>query len=128
MTTAWSHLPNAIHIDRVLASVKSNAGDWGTPNNSITKDDAYHTAWNVVTSDMPHWTALGAAWDAALSETVMTGWHDIRDAMLTLVAYDDCAYMLDSDPSELAMIAAFGDERAIMLLPACIALSKEKSK
>jgi hypothetical protein len=43
----------------------------------------------------------------------------VWDAILALIVYDDCAYILDSDPGELEILAKFGDERAILLLPAC---------
>ena len=56
-------------------------------------------------------------------ESREAAWNAVRDSMndtlLALIAYDDCAYMLDSDPGELAILAAFGDPRAVLILPAC---------
>ena len=46
------------------------------------------------------------------------------DTLLALIAYDDCAYMLDSDPGELAILAKFGDRRAVLLLGACKVFSQ----
>ena len=111
-TTAWAHLPNAVHIDRVIASAKANPEQWA---------DSWDTTWSAVRS---------SAWDAARDLLIKQGRYwvllevpAVRDAtrcaLLALFAYDDCAYMLDSDPGELAILAAFGDPRALLLLPAC---------
>ena len=61
------------------------------------------------------WAAYDTAYDAARGKA----WQAARDAILALIAYDDCAYMLDSEPGELAILAAFGDPRAVLILPAC---------
>jgi hypothetical protein len=60
-----------------------------------------------------------AIWDAAWWAARNTPQYAAMDAIVALIAYDDCAYMLESDPGELAILAAFGDPRATMLLPAC---------
>ena len=111
-TTIWAHLPNAAHIDRVIASVQAHPEHWA---------DSWDTTWSAVRS---------SAWDAARDLLIKQGrysvWVEVRgvrdatwDAILALCAYDDCAYMLDSDPGELAILAAFGDPRAVLILPAC---------
>ena len=109
--TAWAHLPNAAHIDKVIASSKATPKQWTQrrwvcASWSVAWDDAWEAAMNAVRS-----SAWNAARDAA--------WYFARDAVLALIAYDDCAFMLDSDPGELAILAALGDRRAILLLPAC---------
>ena len=118
--TAWAHLPNAAHIDRVLASVRSNPMQW-----SGSWDGALDAAWMSARGEA--WNALIAQvrlavwWDAreVLTDQVRLAQYAARDAVIVLIAYDDCAYMLDSDPGELAILAAFGDHRAVLLLPAC---------
>ncbi len=123
MTTTWAHLPNAAHIDRVFASSKANPDEWANAYNSIKKSDTY---WEV---RLEAWlSVVDAVRDAVMNTIRITAEDALWDTIIALVAYDDCAYMLDSDPGELAIVAAFGDRRAILLLPACIALSKEKSK
>ena len=115
--TAWAHLPNAVHIDRVIAianvSPRCRAVGW-------------EAAWNAAWHDMNiqhRQAAWMAAWDAVRGMVRVQSrdaeWDAARDAVLALCAYDDCAYMLDSDPGELAILAAFGDHRAILLLSAC---------
>ena len=76
----WSHLPNAVHIERVLGSVRANPEKW----------DAAH------------------------------------GTILALIAWDDCAHLLDSEPEHVKLLAALGVESAILLYPACIVFSKEK--
>ena len=91
--TAWAHLPNAEHIDRILASLKANPQQWVD-------------AWNKI---YPAGTTT--AWDA------------VWGAISALIAYDDCAYMLESDVDELRILAALGDQKAILLVPACLAFT-----
>ena len=120
-TTAWADLPNAAHIDRVLASAIANPDHW-----TAREGEGWAVAWNA-TRDLlkeqgryDEWsTASSAVWLARQQRSSAASWSSVREALLALVAYDDCAYMLDSDPGELAILAKFGDRRAIMLLPAC---------
>ena len=123
-TTAWAHLPNAAHIDRVIASAKANPDQW-----EEVRPAARYAAWQVVRVQ---------AWDAAWHDMNIqhrqaawaAGQTDARNtpqyAILALCAYDDCAYMLDSDPGELAILAKFGDHRAVLLLSACKAFHSIK--
>jgi hypothetical protein len=67
-----------------------------------------------------------AARDAAWSAACSAAYYAARDAIVALIAYDDCAYMLDSDPGELEILAKFGNEKAILLLPACKAFAAIK--
>ena len=112
--TSWAHLPNAVHIDRVLASALANEYRWvqvRTEERGAAWHDAQSVAWNVAyANDEKGWYAAWAGMPTPAAAL---------DAVLALIAYDDCAYMLDSDPGELAIVAKFGDHRAVMLLPAC---------
>ena len=127
MTTEWAHLPNAAHIDRVLASAKANPEhwvavwrvglDWLAACNMVKKQGRnaiWDAAWDA-TRDATREVARDASWNAAI------------DAIVALIAYDDCAYMLDSDPGELAILAKFCDPRAVLLLPACKAFHSLKT-
>ena len=85
----------------------------------------YNAAW--IAEREAAWAVVrDAERDAAWAVARDASWAVARDAILALVAYDDCAYMLDSDPGELAILAAFGDPRAGLLLPACKALQSIK--
>lgn len=45
-------------------------------------------------------------------------------AIVCLITHKDCGYMMDSDISELKLLVKLGDERAILLYPACLALRR----
>jgi len=48
------------------------------------------------------------------------------DAIIALITYDDCAYMVESDIDEIKILAKLGDQRALLLLPACIVFNETK--
>ena len=122
---AWSHLPNAAHIDRVVKSVKSHPEIW-----NAACDAARVAAWSagrlaawgaarlaarVAASDAACDAAWGAACDAA------------RDEILALIAWDDSAEYLKLSGDELEVWARLSDDpRAILLLPAVRAFERIK--
>ena len=142
MTTKWSHLPNAAHIDAVLASLQAHPQQWANawnktyPNDTTVArnaawDAALDAAWNAARSAVwdvarnAAWNAArAAAWDAARIAARYAAWY----AITALIAYDDCAYLLESAVDELRILAALGDPRAVLLVPACLALSMIKEK
>ncbi len=121
MTTLWAHLPSAASIDRIRDSFKANPACW----KDITKFSATRVEIDV-------WNDAYDKIDAFISAEMfnkifsMNQPWTIRAACMALIVYGECGYMLDSDPGELAILAKLGDERAILLLPACISLAKEK--
>ena len=131
ITTPWAHLPNAVHIDRVLASQAANHDHWNAAEiekwrkvrdqgriAQAVRSSAWDAARGMVRAlsrDAAMNAVRSSAWNAARELARESAW----DAILALCAYDDCAYMLDSDPGELAILAAFGEPRAILLLSAC---------
>ena len=122
--TPWAHLPNAVHIDRVLASALANEYRWvqvRTEERGAAWDAAWHTSWLAARSVL-----LAQGREAAWAVARDAAWNAVRDAILALIAYDDCAYMLDSEPGELAIVAEFGNRNAILLLPACKAFHSIK--
>ena len=121
---AWSHLPNAVHIDRVLASLKANHEEWGATWQAAlhaARDMAWHAARQAVRQ-----AVRDTAWHAALDAAINATWDGIWDALVALIAWDDCAHLLDSEPEHVKLLAALGVESAILLYPACLVFSKEK--
>ena len=130
-TTAWAHLPNAVHIDRVLASAKAKPDHWdrawAMPARDAPRAVAWKATWEPLQITRDRDAAYNAARDAVWNAAQDASCKSVRDAIIALCAYDDCAYMLDSDPGELAILAAFGDPRASLLLSACKAFHSLKT-
>jgi hypothetical protein len=124
MFNHWDHLPNAKHIDAILVSVKAHPKEWSAAWDA-TSDAAYYAAKNAVWGAARK-VAWDAAWDASWVAASGAARYAAWDAIITLIAYDDCAYMIDSNPGELEIIAKFGNEKAMLLLPACKAFAAIK--
>jgi len=113
MKTKWSHLPNAGHIDRVIASAKAHPEFWGAAR-AAAWDAVENAARNVVENAARH---------AAGNVVVYAAY----DAIAALVAYDDCAQYLGMTSDQLKMWAILSEEpAAILLLPAVTAFEKIK--
>ena len=78
--TAWAHLPNAAHIDEVLASLKAHPEKW-TAAWGAARYAAWDAAWDAAWG-----AAWDAAWDAALGAALGAArdaaWDAARDAVL----------------------------------------------
>jgi hypothetical protein len=118
MTTAWAHLPNATHIDRVLASLAATPELWDAAMDAAW-DDARDAAWDAAWDD-----ARDAAWDAARGTARDAArdaaYNAARDAIAALIAWDDCGVFLDMPPDAVRLVAVSGHHPAILLLPAAI--------
>jgi hypothetical protein len=124
---AWSHLPNAVHIDRVLASVKSNPLEWDQVWPEVW-DKAWGSAWDQMAlarqEKLQAWRqakdrAMYKAWDHARAQA--------RGVILALVAYDDCAKYLNLPIDQLEMLYHLTNHPACLLLqPAVLVFAKEK--
>jgi len=129
--TAWADLPNAKHIDRILADLKKNPDKWRAAWDAeryAAWDAARDAAWNAARGDARD-AARYAAWDAARNAAWnaawYAAWYAAWGAISALIAYDDCAYLLDEKPEHVQMLALFGNEKALLLYQACVALQKE---
>lgn len=93
--SAWAHLPNAHHIDWVLASVKAHPDQW-------------------VAARVSAWVAV---WDAARDAA--------RDAVYALTAWDDCDYLFALPEHAVRWLASEGDHAAVLLLSMYIVKQQE---
>jgi hypothetical protein len=129
----WSHLPNAAHIDRILAHLEAHPEKWTLTRvvaRSAARGAAWTAAWNAQRN-----AVLGAAWDAALTATVTAQRNaaltvtSVRaaavGAIIALVSNDTCAYLLKEKPEHVELLASLGIDEAILLLPAVRAMSHE---
>lgn len=120
MSTAWSNLPNAKYIDMLLANVTATPRKWNN-NLSIAWSDEHRDACNAanIAGRQP---AMQAAVLSLPSEDVLAVWS----AMLALIAYDDCAYLLGEKPEHVQLLALLGNNPAATLIyPACVILQRE---
>jgi len=127
--TKWRCLPNAAHIDRVLASVKAHPEAWVEASGQA-RLAARCAARNAV-QDAARDVAWNAAWYAAQSATR----GRIRDvdggvawgAISALIAWDDSVQYLDMPSDKLKVWAILSENpAAILLLPAVTAFEKIK--
>ena len=138
-TTAWTDLPNAKYIDMIMYSLKENTA-WVAVKDTArvavkdtARDAAYYAAFNAAKG-----AAKGAACDAAYNAARDAAWVAVKDtardaakgaawdAARALIAWDDCGYLLEETPEDVKMLALLGNQAAIMLYPACVALNKSK--
>lgn len=128
---AWSHLPNAAHIDRILASVKAHPEAW-TADYTAARTAARtatrtRTAARIAAWDTAYTVAWSAAWDAAWDAAYTVAWTAARDSILALIAYDDAAKYLEMSSYELKIWVVLSEEpAAVLLLPTVIAFEKIK--
>ena len=117
--TEWSHLPNAVHIDRVLASLKANPGAWS--RSRIASWTAAREAANKAARGVARTAALDAARTAAWGAARTAAWG----AIAALIAYDNSAKFLDMTSNELKMWWVLSEDPAAgLLLPAVIAFEQ----
>ena len=125
MKTAWSHLPNAKHIDRILTHLEAHPEKWAAAYTA-----AWAAAWGAA-QDVAHAAARGAARDAARAAARDAAWGAARNAawgaawnaIAALVAWDNCAHLLELTPDQLRVYSRLSDDpAAVLLLPAVIAL------
>jgi hypothetical protein len=118
--TAWSDLPNAKYIDLVLASLKKNPAAWDAARDAAwyaARAAARTAAWDAV------WNAASTAASTAASDAARTAaWG----AILALIAWDNCEYLLEENPEDVKMLALLGNQAAVLLYPACVALQNTK--
>jgi hypothetical protein len=139
--SAWDHLPNAKHIDRVLTSIKSHPDVWdhvwhqGQPRwatlnqlraheaaRDSKREIARDEAWNVV-RDLTGW----AIRPSARFEKHYGARRAAREALLALIVYDDCASYLDLSVDQLQMLYELTEHPACVLLhSAVLVFAKEK--
>ena len=107
-------------IDAVIADAKARPDKWSAAHTKVWAPAGAGDAWS-------------AAWDAAWRAVQAAGRYDARDATRTaatatsldvlhaLVAWDDCAYMLDLPSTTLRTMIDLCDAptcyQAVMLLP-----------
>ncbi len=130
---AWNHLPNAAHIDRIIASAKAHTEVWAAPADGVWGAPwaaAWAAGWayrqdRQAISGAARAAARYAAGVAASVAARVQAWDATGGAILALVAWDHSAKFLDMTPDELKMWWVLSENPAcILLLPAVVAFEK----
>ena len=146
----WAHLPNAQHIDAVLADVKARPEVWTTVWDAArtaardaawgaagaaawdaARDAAQRAVWDAAW-DAARDAAWGAAWDAARDAAWRATWDAARSAardaawgaLAALIAWDSAADLLECTPDVLRTMIDLAEppvcHQAALLLPYAI--------
>ena len=130
----WDDLPNAKHIDWVLADVKRNPQKWAAAW-VAARDAALAAAWAAArvaargAGRGAAWAAgrgaaWVAAWDAASGAARGPVWGPVWDAAwgacTALIAWDYAGDILSMEPDAVRLLASAGDPAAVLMLPAVI--------
>jgi hypothetical protein len=142
--TAWSHLPNALHIDAVIANLGSFSIR-SMPTEHVVQKVAQNAAWRAAQDGVQE-VSQDAAWCAArravYSALVLTvtgdvawnaaldvAWDAAQDVIIALIAYDHSAQYLTMTADELAVWSKLSTEpAAILLLPYVTLMEPATSK
>lgn len=127
MTTDWNHLPNAIHIERVLDTLAVNNSEffaaWNqkwqrAPVRIAASSDAWDTTW--INGRHPVYEGLV---QASLDATMLMRWDhqsdaimNVRDTISALITYDHAGQFMDMPYSELRTWAALSEDPAAILM------------
>jgi len=118
--SAWDHLPNAVHIDRVIASANTYPELW-----KQAWQQTNFQAWNQARVQV--WKqGRDQAWNQAGNQAGDKAWDQARSAKLALIAYDDCAKYLKLPLDQLQMLYHLTEHPACILLqPAVLVFAME---
>jgi hypothetical protein len=120
---AWSRLPNACHIDRVLESVKSHTEIWDAIWDEARLSSRYAALGAARLSD--RYAARYAALGAALGAARYAAWNAAWGAITALIAYDDASKYLYIPSDQLRVWAILSEDPAsVLLLPAVVAFER----
>ena len=123
VSTPWAHLPNAERIDQILAHLKQHPDRWVAAHGAAryAARDAAWDAARYAARDAAWVAAWYAAWHAARAAAMDAAWS----AIAALIAWDDCAPILDMPADAVRLLAAVGHHPAVLLLPAVLTMNGE---
>ena len=128
----WAHLPNAKHIDAVLADARKRPGAWDAARTAVRRA-AWGAAWTAAwdeARDAARDAAWDAAWDAAQRAARDAAWGAAWGAIAALVTWDSSADLLECTPDVLRAMIDLAEppvcHQAVLLLPYAIVRSNNK--
>ena len=115
---AWSNLPNAKHIDWVLASLKSNIDIWNQANDQAWSQ-SFEQAWSqarVQVWNQARVKAYNQAWSQSFEQANDQARYQVNGVLLALAAYDECDQYLRMSYNELKTWALVSENSQVILL------------
>ncbi len=129
---AWDDLPNAAHIDRVLAHSQANPDKWNAARDAAWNtawDAAWNTAWNAARAairdaarDAARAAIRDAVWDAIRDAARDAARAAAWDACAALIVWDEAGDLMDKPASFVRFLAEEEVHAAVLLLPAVVAM------
>ena len=113
--TPWAHLPNAMFIDEVLSSVRTNPKKW-------------RAAWDAAreaTRDEAWEAARGAAWHATRDALRSMARDAADDVIAALIAYDDAGQFMKLPAEQLKAMHRLDPHPMYLLLQPAAAIFAE---
>lgn len=136
MTKPWAKSPNAMHINKIIKSVREYPKIWdfyyGYAGEFIGGDTLAETLYKYANSLEDDTPELYEKVDVIVSNLVDNQIHTIVDGFFEAISYliltpDDCGDTFKSKIKDLKLLARLGNERAIVLLPTCMAFKAIKA-
>mgnify|MGYP003342613216 CR=1 FL=1 len=144
----WKDLPNIAHINRMIEHIAVNRSVWnnsGIIHYNVSEMDEWvkpfvqariSTRSTIIDQDRRDiWRSLADhAWgilimcpNLGLSRYKrIYGAGNLLWCFGPLVAFDDCGYLLDSNPEYVKMLAMLGDPTSVLIWPAVWAMNYPK--
>jgi hypothetical protein len=125
--TAWSHLPNAAHIDKVLVDFNNHHAIFKAVRD-MRRNDSWHVrrnaAWSAARTetrssarDAEYIAERSAAWSAATAATLAgPDSRAARGAALALIAYDHASEYMTMTPDQALVWGELRGDHAYTLL------------
>lgn len=110
----WAHLHNAEAISRIIGAARG----WKLGLGDCQRSPEMEAAWddlvlrNETTDPYRDWELVRNSLDCACNGRA---WDVASDAILVLIVHPDCAYILDLHPDVVRLMAASGNQPAILL-------------
>jgi hypothetical protein len=123
----WSHLPNAVHIDRILAHLETHPEKW-TVIRSATYEAVRDAAWRAARNAARNvaYNAVRDVFRGAVGYAAQDATYTAASgAILALITNDACGHLLREKIEHVELLASLGTDEAILLLPAVRAMSRE---
>ena len=126
-SNAWDDLPNAKHIDWVLADVKRNPQKWAEARGALRGPawakalvTCFEVARLAIRNDAQVAVRVAIYYAPIVEAYKDAAWAAARGVCAALVAWDYAGDVLSMEPDAVHLLASAGDHAAVLMLPAVI--------